>query len=203
MASKRDQIMQYIEDLDIGTRISVRKIAQEMNVSKGTAYRAIKEAEAKELVRTIPRAGTIRVEKSSFNNTDVNSNEQMLVSQSINDIGLANFIRTENTNGVEFSGYFDSTLSGQVVTTCHSALTMLMSTAGVIAMGKYMKPDIVIDSFTVHFFHPTNIGDKIDILVQSIEKGKSYNKVEINVMTNKEVTAKALLSAKHVENKRG
>ena len=64
MATKHDQIIQYIMDLEIGSSISVRKIAQELSVSEGTAYRAIKDAENREYVRTFPRAGTIRVEKA-------------------------------------------------------------------------------------------------------------------------------------------
>ncbi|WP_072328864.1 MULTISPECIES: DRTGG domain-containing protein [unclassified Paenibacillus] len=54
--------MRYIEKLSIGTRISVRKIAQVMDVSEGTAYRAIKEAEAEGLVSTKERTGTVRVD---------------------------------------------------------------------------------------------------------------------------------------------
>jgi predicted transcriptional regulator len=66
MATKHDQIIQYIMNLEIGASISVRKIAQELGVSEGTAYRAIKEAENREYVKTFPRAGTIRVEKAEI-----------------------------------------------------------------------------------------------------------------------------------------
>ncbi|MEK8129297.1 DRTGG domain-containing protein [Paenibacillus filicis] len=54
--------MRYIENLSVGARISVRKIAQTLEVSEGTAYRAIKEAEAEGLVSTKERTGTVRVE---------------------------------------------------------------------------------------------------------------------------------------------
>ncbi len=43
-ATKHEQIIKYIESLKIGTKISVRKIAEQLDVSEGTAYRAIKEA---------------------------------------------------------------------------------------------------------------------------------------------------------------
>src|SRR5699024_1417277 len=49
----------------IGRRISVRQIARDLNVSDGTAYRAIKEAENRGLVSTIERVGTIRIEKKA------------------------------------------------------------------------------------------------------------------------------------------
>ncbi|MFZ5966441.1 MAG: DRTGG domain-containing protein [Bacillota bacterium] len=61
--TKNEQILKYIEGLKVGTKISVRQIAQELEVSEGTAYRAIKDAELQEMVSTIPRIGTIRVEK--------------------------------------------------------------------------------------------------------------------------------------------
>lgn len=49
--------------LNIGEKISVRKIARELQVSDGTAYRAIKEAENQGIVSTIERVGTIRIEQ--------------------------------------------------------------------------------------------------------------------------------------------
>ena len=43
--TKHEQILDYIESLSIGSKISVRKIAKFLNVSEGTAYRAIKDAD--------------------------------------------------------------------------------------------------------------------------------------------------------------
>lgn len=63
MATKHDQILQHIESLPIGDRISVRSIAKNLGVSEGTAYRAIKDAENIGLVSTIQRVGTIRIER--------------------------------------------------------------------------------------------------------------------------------------------
>jgi predicted transcriptional regulator len=61
--TKHEQILQYIESLEVGHKISVRQIARELGVSDGTAYRAIKDAEAQGLVNTIERVGTVRIEK--------------------------------------------------------------------------------------------------------------------------------------------
>ena len=60
--TKHQQILTFIEDLAIGSKVSVRFIAKGLDVSEGTAYRAIKEAEAKGFVRSIPKVGTIRIE---------------------------------------------------------------------------------------------------------------------------------------------
>lgn len=61
--TKHEQIIQHIISLPVGEKISVRKIARTLDVSEGTAYRAIKEAENQGLVSTIERVGTIRIEK--------------------------------------------------------------------------------------------------------------------------------------------
>lgn len=61
--SKHEEIIKYITSLEVGTKISVRSIASELGVSDGTAYRAIKDAETLGIVSTIPRVGTVRIEK--------------------------------------------------------------------------------------------------------------------------------------------
>lgn len=63
--TKHEQIVSYIESLNIGQKISVRKIAKVMNVSEGTAYRAIKDASQLGFVTTIDRVGTVRIDKES------------------------------------------------------------------------------------------------------------------------------------------
>lgn len=63
MTTKHEQILQYIANLEVGEKISVRSIAKDLGVSDGTAYRAIKDAEAQGLVNTIERVGTVRIEK--------------------------------------------------------------------------------------------------------------------------------------------
>lgn len=63
MATKHDLIIAHIESLPVGERISVRGIAKELDVSEGTAYRAIKDSENSGIVSTIQRVGTIRIER--------------------------------------------------------------------------------------------------------------------------------------------
>lgn len=70
LSTKHEKILQYIESLPVGTKISVRQIAKEMQVSEGTAYRAIKEAENSRLVSSIERVGTIRIEKKKKENIE-------------------------------------------------------------------------------------------------------------------------------------
>jgi predicted transcriptional regulator len=68
--TKHEQIIRYIQSLQVGSKISVRKIAKDVGVSEGTAYRAIKEAEASGLVATKERIGTVRIEPKARNNID-------------------------------------------------------------------------------------------------------------------------------------
>jgi predicted transcriptional regulator len=70
LATKHEQILQYIDQLPVGEKISVRQIAKALNVSEGTAYRAIKDAENKGYVSTIERVGTIRIERKKKENIE-------------------------------------------------------------------------------------------------------------------------------------
>ncbi len=62
-ATKHEQILKYIEALEVGSKVSVRQIAKDLEVSEGTAYRAIKQAENVGLVSSIPKVATVRIEK--------------------------------------------------------------------------------------------------------------------------------------------
>ncbi|MBU3142519.1 DRTGG domain-containing protein [Clostridium sp. CF012] len=68
--SKHEEIINYIHSLEIGTKISVRGVSSELGLSDGTAYRAIKEAENMGIVKTVPRVGTIRVDKVDKKNIE-------------------------------------------------------------------------------------------------------------------------------------
>lgn len=68
--TKHEQILNYIQSLKVGTKISVRSIAKNVGVSEGTAYRAIKEAEEAGYVATKERIGTVRIEPKARNNID-------------------------------------------------------------------------------------------------------------------------------------
>jgi predicted transcriptional regulator len=67
---KNDVIINYIRSLEAGARLSVRSIASALNVSEGTAYRAIKDSDKLGYVTTIPRVGTVRIEKVEKKNIE-------------------------------------------------------------------------------------------------------------------------------------
>ena len=70
LATKHEQILKHIDELPVGEKISVRQIAKALNVSEGTAYRAIKEAENQGYVSSIERVGTIRIERKKKENIE-------------------------------------------------------------------------------------------------------------------------------------
>ncbi len=62
--TKHQQVISHIESLTVGEKVSVRQLARELGVSEGTVYRAIKEAENQGYVTSIPKVGTLRIEKN-------------------------------------------------------------------------------------------------------------------------------------------
>lgn len=76
--SKHQGIIDYIQSLSIGQKISVRSISRKLKVSDGTAYRAIKSAENEGLVSTIPQVGTVRVARERQRNIDEMTFEEVV-----------------------------------------------------------------------------------------------------------------------------
>lgn len=70
MISKNERVIEYIARLEAGEKVSVRKLAQELGVSEGTAYKSIKQAEAQGLVMTKPKVGTVRITLKSGDDMD-------------------------------------------------------------------------------------------------------------------------------------
>ena len=77
--TKHEVILRYIRDLEIGSKVSVRQIAKDLDVSEGTAYRAIKDAENQGLVSSIPKVGTIRIEDEKKDLEDLSLREISLI----------------------------------------------------------------------------------------------------------------------------
>ena len=62
--SKHQEILDYLEALPIGKRVSVRSISNHLQVSDGTAYRAIKEAEIEGWLRHVLGVGRFELKES-------------------------------------------------------------------------------------------------------------------------------------------
>lgn len=75
--SKHERIMKYLYSLEEGAKISVRQISSHLDVSEGTSYRAIKQAEKEGIVKTIPRVGSIRITKREVENIEELTFEQI------------------------------------------------------------------------------------------------------------------------------
>lgn len=68
--TKHQQVISHIESLPVGEKVSVRQLARELGVSEGTVYRAIKDAENQGYVTSIPKVGTLRIEKNKERTID-------------------------------------------------------------------------------------------------------------------------------------
>ena len=66
MSGKKEKVLKYIAALPAGAKVSVRNLAKDLEVSEGTAYKAIKQAEELKLVETKSRAGTVRLHQDIF-----------------------------------------------------------------------------------------------------------------------------------------
>ena len=77
--TKHEQVIQHIELLNVGDKVSVRQLARNLGISEGTAYRAIKEAENLGLVSSIPKVGTIRIEPSVERSIDTLSYDELVL----------------------------------------------------------------------------------------------------------------------------
>ncbi|MFC3927083.1 CBS-HotDog domain-containing transcription factor SpxR [Streptococcus caprae] len=97
--SKHQEILDYLEKLAVGKRVSVRSISNHLKVSDGTAYRAIKEAENRGLVETRPRSGTVRIEQKS------KAKLEKLTYQEIAQVSDSQVVAGQSGLGHEFSKF--------------------------------------------------------------------------------------------------
>ena len=64
MSIKNELILSYIKELDVGTKISVRRLSEILDVSVGTVYKGIKAAEAQGLGAAIDHFQSPNPERS-------------------------------------------------------------------------------------------------------------------------------------------
>lgn len=121
---------------------------------------------------------------------------QPQVGETLEGMVLANFETSRSEEGMLFSGNVTPMLLSHMGTASWSAMTMLMSTVGTVALRRQKGLDVFVDSFTVYFVRPVQIEDKIAITVRTLEEGRSYSKAEIELHHGRDLIAKALLSVK-------
>ena len=98
---KTEQVLSYIEKLPEGAKVSVRELSVQLQVSEGTAYKAVKEAEQRGLVLVKPKAGTVRV-----------SSEQSALDKSVN---AADFCRVLGLTVVAGKGAMNQKIQKLVI----------------------------------------------------------------------------------------
>ncbi|HOB19725.1 MAG TPA: DRTGG domain-containing protein [Candidatus Atribacteria bacterium] len=121
---------------------------------------------------------------------------QPQVGETLEDLLISGFESRRTDDGIIYTGPVTPMLLSQIGTASWSAMIMLMSTVGIVALRTSKQLDIVVDSFTVYFVKPVQLDDVLDIAVSTIEEGRSYYKSEICVYHQKDLIAKALLAVK-------
>lgn len=84
MSSKQEDVLNYIAGMKPGEHFSVRGLAKTLNVSEGTAYKSLKQAEAQSLVSTKPKTGTVRI-----NARPPESSESITLAEAARNLGVA------------------------------------------------------------------------------------------------------------------
>ena len=123
---------------------------------------------------------------------------QPQMGQTLEDTVIAGFTSRQARMGLTLEGEMASPLLSQLGTASYGAMTLLMITAGSLALRRSRSLDVVADSVTVYFFHPVQMGDHLRIDAQVIEAGRSASKVEVSVHAGTHLAAKALISAKGI-----
>lgn len=123
---------------------------------------------------------------------------QPQMGQTLEDMVTAGFVSEQTRMGLTLEGEMASPLLSQIGTASYGAMTLLLITAGSLALRRSRSLDVVADSLTVYFFHPVQMGDHLRIEAQVIEAGRSASKVEVSASVGNKLAAKALFSAKGI-----
>ncbi|NLB42372.1 MAG: CBS domain-containing protein, partial [Clostridiales bacterium] len=121
---------------------------------------------------------------------------QPQMGETLEDVVLSNFGSKRIDNRMRFQGKVTPILTSHMGTASWSSLTMLMSTVAIVSLMNFRQTDVVVDTFTIYFVGPVELGDLLEIDVEAIEEGRMYNKVEVCVYREKALIAKAMLAAK-------
>lgn len=125
-------------------------------------------------------------------------NKQPQVGETMDDILLKGFKRTNTNSGIKFTGKIIPEMLNPIGTASWSALSMLMQTCGTLALNQKNHTNVAVDSFSIIFVKPIQVDSKVTINVDFIDTSRGFSKVEIVIYSEKdqEPAAKALLSGK-------
>ncbi len=119
----------------------------------------------------------------------------------MDDLILKNFEFESSKNKMHFWGEIVPEMLDSIGTASWNALNMLLSTMGTMVLRQNGITNVAIDSFTSYFTKPVQMGRIIDVYSEVIDRGRYYSKVEVTMYNqNKEIMAKAMLSAKVLKN---
>lgn len=115
----------------------------------------------------------------------------------IDDVIMRNFTLYKKNNNIGFTGSISPDMLNSLGTASWSTLTHIISVIGMVALNQKNHLNVTMDSISVYFVRPVQVDTHVNILVDVIDSGRNFSKLNIEMLTEKgEIIAKALLSAK-------
>ncbi|MDI3477314.1 MAG: hypothetical protein PWQ59_839 [Thermoanaerobacterium sp.] len=128
--------------------------------------------------------------------------KQPQIEETINDTLLKDFRAEKIQDGMKFFGTIPQNMVNQLGTVSSSALMMLMCECGVSSVTRNKRFDAVVDNFLVYFIRPLQTEKSIEVNTTIIDYSGNFCKVEISVIYDGTMIAKALMSLRLLKNKK-
>ncbi|AFK86366.1 putative signal transduction protein with CBS and DRTGG domains [Thermoanaerobacterium aotearoense SCUT27] len=128
--------------------------------------------------------------------------KQPQIEETINDTLLKDFHAEKTQDGMKFYGTIPQNMVNQLGTVSSSALMMLMSECGISSVTRNKRFDAVVDNFLVYFIRPLQTEKTIEVNTAIIDYSGNFCKVEISVLYEETMIAKALMSLRLLKNKK-
>lgn len=128
--------------------------------------------------------------------------KQPQIGEAIQDTIFKDFQMEKIQDGMKFVGTIPQSMINQLGTVSSSALMMLMCECGVAAVTKNKRFDAVVDNFLIYFIRPLQIGKNIEVNAIINDFSSNFCKLEIIVVNEGNIIAKALMSLRLLKSKK-
>jgi predicted transcriptional regulator len=78
-------------------------------------------------------------------------------------------------------------------------LVMLISLAASMAVKKKKNLESLIDSFTVYFTKPVQLGDTVEVIVKIAELGRNACSLDVAIMSDGSAVMRAMMSSSYIK----
>ena len=126
--------------------------------------------------------------------------KQPQMGETIEDLIWNEFEEMKDERGeIMFRGLVTPQMTSQLGTMSEGVLMTLMTKAAFRVIQEHKKGDLVLENMSIYFVRPQQIETEIDIKTQIIEVSRKFGKVEVTVVHQGNLIAKALLTAQLID----